>query len=382
MRSFVRIGILAQLGVVLSCSGGGPDIVRENDGTGGRASSSRGSEAGGAPILSVESGGQPGFTLGPDGSVGGAPGACVTDTAEARPAPLDIALLVDTSYSMDFELRWQYVKGALLAFLSGVEKSDLGVALQLFPDRLQCSTASYGDPAVPMASFAAARPEIERVVNARRMSGGTPIVQALQGTGAYVVDWAKQPPDRRSVVVLATDGVPDSTCSGDSFDPPNSLENAARVAQDLAQGTPSVPVFVIGVGKELDTLHRIAEAGGTDKATLVQDGSSAQQALLAALEDVQRRSLGCEYTIPSPSSGDIDYEKVNVEYTERGQRPSTFLYVDGEAGCSAQHDGWHYDDAAAPKKIVLCPEACSRVARASGARIDLAYGCRRNELLR
>jgi uncharacterized protein len=301
---------------------------------------------------------------------------CAADTAEVKPVGLDIALLVDTSYSMDFELRWQYVKGALLSFVSTNGADDLGLSLQFFPLRAQCDVNEYALPALPMANVADARMAVEATLNARRMSGGTPIVQALQGMGDYASAWAKAHADRKTVVVLATDGVPDETCAGMSSMPPNDLANAASTAKALAGASPSIPVFVIGVGAELDALDAIARAGGTDRAVLISDGVNAQKEFLDALQSIRRKSLACEYVVPDAKKGAIDFRTVNVEFTEGRRAAATFFYVGDADGCRLKPDeGWYYDDPAAPSEVVLCPATCDRVAEVEAARIDIAYGC-------
>jgi hypothetical protein len=276
---------------------------------------------------------------------------------------------------MDFDLRWQYVKGALLSFVSQPSQNQLGLSMQFFPLRAQCDVVSYADPALPMASIADSRDQVELEVNARRMSGGTPIVQVLQGMGEYATTWAKAHPDRKTVIVLATDGVPDDTCS--TSDPSNDLVNAGKMAESLLKGTPSIPVFVIGVGEELESLDAIAVAGGTEHAVLISDGASAQKEFLAALQGIRKKSLACDYLVPEDSR-DIDFGTVNVRYAEGNQKPSTFVRVTDEAGCErAPDEGWYYDDPSEPTKVVLCPTTCSRVVNAEDAQIDIEYGCDR-----
>ena len=373
---------VATLACVISC--GTPSVTHESGGqfgTGGRSSA-----AGAGGAHAVGGGGAGGSLLGGFGAsstVGDRdagmvrPGdTCAADTAEVKPVGLDIALLVDTSYSMDFELRWQYVKGALLSFVSMESVGDLGLALQFFPLRSQCDVGAYAAPAFPMANVADARAEVEATLNARRMSGGTPIVQALQGMGDYAATWAKAHSERKTVVVLATDGVPDETCAGMSAMPPNDLPNAANAAKALATGSPAIPVFVIGVGAELDALDAIASAGGTDRAVLISDGVNAQKEFLDALRAIRKKSLACEYVVPDAKKDGIDFHTVNVEFTEGRHAATTFFYVGDADGCRLKPDeGWYYDDPQAPSQVILCPATCDRVAEVEAARIDIAYGC-------
>lgn len=375
---------LALTFVLGTVSCGKPEVTREGSGhagaggEGGDSGTGRGRDGGvGIGGALFAAGGAPEIVTETDGSTGAPGDTCAAATAEVKPVPLDIALLVDTSYSMDFDLRWQYVKGALTTFVEGPEQDDLGLALQFFPLREQCSVPTYAQPAFPMASVSGARTDIEQTLNERRMSGGTPLVQVLQGMGEYATKWAKDHDDHKTVIVVATDGVPDATCSASSLNPPNDLPNAAKIAKDLASGTPSLPVFVIGVGDELDSLNAIADAGGTGPAVLIRNGADAQKEFLDALRSIRQKSLGCDYVVPDAKAGTIDYKTVNVDFTEGKRVASSFFYVDAADGCALEPNaGWYYDDPKAPTKVILCPATCDRVTKVQDGRIDIAYGCK------
>jgi hypothetical protein len=155
-------------------------------GSAGKAGSGQGGSGGGLVL--------------PDGGAGSSPisAACVTGSAEARLTPLDIGLAVDTSYSMDFDFKWQGVSGALVTFASAPRFKNLGVAVQFFPLLAQCDLAGYGQPAVPMSELPGAEPLIRTAVETQRMAGGTPLVQILSGMGSYVQTWVRAS-NRRTV---------------------------------------------------------------------------------------------------------------------------------------------------------------------------------------
>ncbi len=356
-----------------------PSEVGESGGTanGGTGSGSGGTSSGGTVQVSVGGEGSEDPTpIGPDA-------ACATDNQKAEPLPLDMGLLVDTSYSMDFDDKWPQVSNALLTFASEPAFADLGVSLQFFPLRKQCSLEDYASPAVPLQKLSKGEPALREAITKQRMFGGTPLVQVLQGMGGYLKEKAKKAPDHQRALVLVTDGVPDQTCASGVSDPPNSLENAAAVASDLSSSSPAIPVFVIGVGEELTALQAIAEAGGTDEAILVSTSGNVQKSLFEALENIRRRSLSCEYPIPEPESGEIDFANVNVRYTEEDDDAETLLFVGEEDDCELADDGgWYYDDADAPEKIVLCPEACDRIKQSASAKIEALFGCKRLDVPR
>jgi hypothetical protein len=308
---------------------------------------------------------------------------CATSSAEVALTPLDMALGVDTSYSMDFENKWADVRGALKVFAHNPNYANMGVSLQFFPVRQQCNVPLYAVPDVPMQVLPDVAPAFVSAVEAQRMFGGTPIVQVMQGMLDYLRGWSEAHPGRKPVMVLATDGIPDDTCSASDIDPPNTLENAVALAKGAYTGEPSIPVFVIGVGAELSALNGIAEAGGTGAAAVLSTGGNVTQKFLAALDDIRTSAISCEYEIPEPATGDIDFDAVNVAFQDDAAAPDTFFYVDDAAGCSTSSDkSWYYDDPAQPGHVVLCPKTCERVSAASAAKVSIAFGCKRNDLVR
>jgi hypothetical protein len=205
----------------------------------------------------------------------------------------------------------------------------------------------------------------------------------MEGMLDYLRGWASAHPGRKPVMVLATDGIPDDTCSAADIDPPNSLENAVALARSAYTGLPSIPVFVIGVGAELSALNGIAEAGGTGAAAVLSTGGNVTQKFLEALDGIRTSAISCEYEIPEPGMGKIDFDAVNVTFEEPAAPLDTFFYVDDAAACSISSDeSWYYDDPAQPRHVVLCPKACERVSAARNAKVSIAFGCKRNDLVR
>jgi hypothetical protein len=367
------LSLLGGAGLTLACSGS-PELVSN----GGFASGGNGGVA--------ASGGSLGFN--PAGGVGaggasqvGDAETCATSSAEVALTPLDMALVVDTSYSMDFEDKWAHVRGALNVFVQNPNYANMGVSLQFFPARQQCNVALYGMPDVAMQELPGGAPAFTSAVEGQRMFGGTPLVQVLQGMLGYMRDWASGHPGRKPVIVLATDGIPDETCSASDIDPPNSLENAIALAASAYTGKPSIPVFVIGVGEELSALNGIAAAGGTGAAAVLSTGGNVTQAFLAALQGIRTSALSCEYAIPAPTTGDIDFGAVNVTFQNGPAPTETFFYVNDPADCATEQS-WYYDDPKQPSQVVLCPRTCERVSAASAAKLSIAFGCKRNDIVR
>ncbi|MBK8482736.1 MAG: VWA domain-containing protein [Proteobacteria bacterium] len=328
---------------------------------------------------------------------GGGPAAdggdesCATSALPIELRPLDMLLAVDTSGSMDYpdpddpvgaSSKWVAVSEAINAFVAEPDFAGLGVGLQYFPLLPSaCDVSRYAVPAQGIATLPAAGAAIADSLEKRGRSGLTPIVPVLEGVTDYMRKWATDHPERRPIIVLATDGVPDTSCLNDRQAAgavgglPNTLANAAAVARAAARGTPSLSVFVVGVGKQLTALNEIAAAGGTGSAVLVDAAQNPEQAFLAALADIRRRAVFCELDIPAENRPRIDFGRVNVRLSYQG-RSEDFGSVGSPAGCERNPGrGWHYDDPDSPTKIVLCEQACDRVQARVGGRLDVIFGC-------
>jgi hypothetical protein len=320
-------------------------------------------EAGAPPVFETDSGIEAGDA-----------GTCLSTSKTAQTVPLDMVIALDTSFSMDFDDKWPHVRDALKSFVTNPAYAELGFALQFFPIRKQCSASDYGIPAVLLGLQPAVAAPITAALDAQQMSGGTPMVPLLQGVSTYLKANVKV--DRRQVIVLATDGVPDDTCVAGSVDsPPNTIENAVAIADATFKATPSIQTFVIGVGTELTALDAIAAAGGTKTAILVDTGPSAEAAFLAALDTIRRDAIPCDFKIPDTV---VDATKTNVTYTPATGAPATFGFVGDKDGCAKAPDsGWYFDDPAAPKKVILCAAACDVVKKDDKGHVDVVFGCPR-----
>jgi hypothetical protein len=84
--------------------------------------------------------------------------------------------------------------------------------------------------------------------------------------------------------------------------------------------------------------------------------------------------LPCVFAIPDPPPGmSFDRNQVNVLHTPSGGATTTFPRVDDAAACGSSA-AWHYDDAAAPSSIILCPSACTAVTAGPGT-VEIQLGC-------
>jgi len=315
-----------------------------------------------------------------DGGGGGPLGdaACGTTREQAQKLPVDIVLGIDTSFSMDFESKWTNLSAAIDSFVSDPASAGLDLGIQFFPLHDTCDVSAYEALAVPVGPATTNAPLIMQAIAGTRPAGGTPTVQLLQGLVEYLT--LNTTPGFKPVIVLATDGVPDSTCLAvPDGGTPNSLANAEAIAAAAFQGTPSIPIFVIGVGSDLTALNALAAAGGTGSATLIDVGADAgnsTQAFINALNAIRQQAIPCQFAIPAAAA--VDPSLTNVEYTPSSGATQLFDYVGSAANCSsAPTTGWYFDNPMMPTQVILCSGACSVVKSDPGAQVNVVLGCPR-----
>lgn len=289
--------------------------------------------------------------------------ACATSSAAGQGVPAALVFMFDRSGSMKDNNKWGASTAAMKSFFGDQSTSGLSASLQFFPQyqgkNLVCDASGYKAPEVPMKAL----PDpstFAQAIDSQDLLDNTPTLPALSGAIQYARDI--QAGGQKAAVVLVTDGEPNHCQS--------SVDSVATAAAGAAA---DVKTYVIGVGDALSNLNKIAAAGGTGQAILVSTSSTSTitDSFKAALGAIASQALSCDYKIPAPPNGQsIDPNKVNVRYTGTGAAGSTLTY---SANCAA--DGWHYDSAAGPSRIILCPSTCDRVMKDKGAKIDVFFGC-------
>ena len=302
---------------------------------------------------------------------------CATQSSTVKLTPLDMILALDNSRSMDWDQKWNSVRKAIKAFVADPAFTGLGVGVQYFPlgrvGGVLCGNVPYAAPAVPVAQLPGVAEAVGLSLDERGLFGGTPMLPLMEGVLDYASQWAEANRDRKVVIVLATDGVPDgpTTCGIE-----NTIENVVQLAGNGLSATPSIVTFVIGVGSELSALNQISRAGGSGDSLLINVDSDVEAALFNALTEVRRRALPCEFDVPSPSQGTINFDKVNVQFKFASNTAELFVNVEDVDACGTTRNTWYYDVPAAPTKIVFCPETCAKVQASVGAEINTVFGCR------
>ena len=403
-------------------------------GAGGSASSESGSK--GNPNGSGSNSGGIGgtFLSGSGGSMAGSGGLdeCAGETHEADLTPVDLVLLLDQSGSMSASVGgqtvWNMVTGALDQFVSSPDSSGLGVGLQYFPlpssacqacgggnqcpagqlpvtdqnntcccmtntgtgcaqmDGTPCTTQGicftgtcwtgffdatcnandYAALDVPIDLLPGNAMAITTSIANHGPTGLTPTAPALQGAISAAQQRAAAFPDHTVAVVLASDGSP-TECN------PQIISDIANIAANAATGTPPVLTFVIGIGNVVG-LHQIAQAGNTGQAIIVSANSNAGQQFIDAMNQIQGSLLQCTFDVPQPDEGEVDYNRVNVEFTPGGGMPQTFGQVPSASECGPD-GGWYYDNPAAPSQIHLCDASCDLVTAVTDGSVRIVLGC-------
>lgn len=253
-----------------------------------------------------------------------------------------------------------------------------GGNIQFFPqgtDVTSVCSYAYGTPLVALTPLTSAQPLIA-TIDATQPAGGTPTLPALEGAVAYALQVAAAHPADKTVVVLATDGDPGFGVNGQFEEgcTNNDIPHVAAVAQAALAGTPSIPTYVIGVGPDLQNLDAIAAAGGTGQAMVVpvSDPTQTNVVFENALNSIRAASLSCQLTIPQPPNGQtINPDGVNVVLVSGSGQQNVLTY---SADCS-NPNGWHYDNPAAPRTVLLCTGACTTARSDAAGKVTLAFGC-------
>jgi hypothetical protein len=239
-----------------------------------------------------------------------------------------------------------------------------------------CDEAGYAVPAVPIAGLPANEMPLARTLLTKTPAGNTPMGPAVRGVLAHLRAHLAANPGRKAALVLVGDGLP-AGC------PMSDIASIATNLGEAVMGTPSIPTYVIGVFAPGDVatsqpaMDRLAMAGGTTRSILLTSTPDLTQRLQQALEQIRGAAIACEFTIPPPKMGAIDFNRVNVRHTGAAGTDD-LLYVESADRCDPTRGGWYYDvppSRGAPTRILVCDASCRRFKMDATARVDLLFGC-------
>lgn len=317
-----------------------------------------------------------------DGSVQ----ACATIGATAELEPLHLVFAFDVSGSMgkgdepwhDKALKWDPVVAATRAFFEDDASEGLRASLTFFPqdgdEDERCEAAAYEEPDVAMRNLPSdAFGDAIAAIEEQDWRGGTPTRFVVEGTLTYIQEEREQEGGRYALV-LVTDGYPQG-CDGDD----DTLE-AVMTPLEAARED-GVDTYVVGVANPpiegapdtVSDLHRLAEAGGTGTAFLIDTGdpTATTRAFDDAIRMIRGAVIACDLEIPAPPDGRaFDKERVTVAFDD-GTRTRALRY---DAQCSGD-DAWRYDSPAQPEHIELCPASCEDVRSRPAAELHIDFAC-------
>ena len=240
-----------------------------------------------------------------------------------------------------------------------------------------CAAADYRSLVVPIASLPSGQAALTAALDFKRPNGGTPMGAAVEGALAQLRAHLAANAGRQAALVLATDGLPDG-CDGDS------VTAVAAALQAARTGAPPITSYVIGVFNQMQlmksqsALATLATAGGTGMPFVLMPGDDLSKRFLEALSQIRGKALACEFKIPPPTTGQLDYGKVNVRIDGAAGAEDLF-YVGGADRCDPIRGGWFYDvDPAGgtPTRILLCEATCKRLQEVRDTKVDLRFGCK------
>jgi hypothetical protein len=240
-----------------------------------------------------------------------------------------------------------------------------------------CDEAGYAaGPAVPIANLPANEMPLVRSMLGKTPLGSTPMGPAVRGVLTQLRAHLVANPGRKVALVLVGDGLPGGCAMND----------IAAIATNLtaaATGAPSIPTYVIGVFSPAEVatsqpeLDRLAMAGATTRSFLLTSTPDLTQRLQDALAQIRGAAIACEFTIPAPKAGAIDFNRVNVRHTGTAG-PVDLPYVGSVDRCDPTRGGWYYDvppSKGVPSRILVCDASCRSFKMDATAKVDLLFGC-------
>lgn len=320
-----------------------------------------------------------------DGAAG-----CVVERHAPLPAPLGIYILVNQASSM--ASLWAPVEQALIDFVvdSGKQQS-VSAGIQYFPNLESapldwqltvCQPSTYSTLDVPMAllpgnelaivtSLGKHGPDAlaqayGAIAAAQLFLVDSPAMSALTGAIQAARAWqaAQTMPGARGIVLFVTNAVPSTSTSPTCM---STLDGTVAAALAGVTGTPSISTYVLGVGDLLADLDRIASAGGTGAAHIVQTSVAAD--IVGALDGLRTSALPCQFTVdPTWLKSGL----VNVDIASKVGTTHMSRVLGPEKCTSTTTESWY---AADPDQVVLCPAACTAARAAGVLSFDVVYGC-------
>ena len=348
--------------------------------TGGSWGSGNAPSAGGVPSIVPTC---PGLSISTPPDAGA---QCAGVAIDMEAVPTDLFVMLDRTQSMTYTLqgsaleRWDAIEQGFQKFTS---YQSTRVGLNYFGktgnpnDPAECDATSYAQAVVPIDYWSNNSTLFVQSVTAERaiLGGQTPWYPAIQGGLQFTQQWQLANPTHRAVFAFVTDGYP-TECDTDITHITSVVSDALQARGIFASG-PSIYTYVIGVAVDKFNLDAVAQAGGTNQATIV-DGPTAPDQFAAALQavvtSINSTGVRCDWSLPTPPAGQVlDLSQVQIVYKPYTGNNQEITRVDSAAYCGGPNGGWYFDNPSNPTKITLCPCTCSNL---SAGAVELRFGCR------
>lgn len=374
MMARVVLAILLAIALAAACGsdeevgGGGSAAAGATDASGGSAGAAGDS---GAPSDAGGSGG------GCDLDASAFPDGCTQRDVGAAPAPLDIIFVVDQSASMDQEIA-QVRSNINLSFASIIAASGIDYRVIMLAAKDEPNSVCV-DPPLGGASCGENNPPLFYQVDQRNLS-----YESLQNFMTTFGSWQGYlRPGALRIIVEVTDDesvVTDATFDtwlltgggagyfGTALDRRYVFHSIVGV-RDVAQ--PTAPLVTqkcnTAVGPGIQYQRLSITSGGLRTPVCVSDYSAVFRAIAALVVNAGV----CELALPAGANPGA----VGVRYTPGGTgTPLDLPRVASEADCGTA-DGFYFDAACPPTRVLLCPETCRTVRSDSNAVLTLRLGC-------
>ncbi|MCW5836544.1 MAG: hypothetical protein KIS78_29360 [Labilithrix sp.] len=321
------------------------------------------------------------------GPSGEPPEACAAEVTSANRAEVDVIVVIDTSGSMMEETN--QVKQNLNSFAQSIGNTGLDynvIMIASKPTKLPFAPPGFTPPGIcvppPLAGADCADgPKFHHLDTS---VGSFDSLQVILDKYPQYEKWLRQ--TAYKVFIEVTDD--NSSLAYDAFDPQLLAKSPAQFGD--AAGRRYIFNSICGYKRNTPILSAekcsSAENNGDQYQHLSQltggTVDSVCEASYASVFDNIAKGLitrlGCEFTIPEAEGGkETDPTTVVVTYTPGdGSAKKTLTQVTDASKCGANPDGWYYDDAANPTKILFCPSTCSTAGADTAGKLDVAVGCK------
>lgn len=305
--------------------------------------------------------------------------SCAAIAAETKKAAVDIIFVIDDSGSMNEEMN--QIRTNVNTFASKIGTSGLDYTVTFIVRRGTNSGSNQICVPAPLAGAACAdNPPLFHHVDQDVQS--TDSFRLILST--YETSWKSYiRQDATKVFIEVTDDRSDMAYT--AFDtqllaklPAGVFGTATArnyifhsiISKPAGDAIPSNKVCSGAAGPSVDYQMLSQLTGGIVDEVCKTDYSGVLNNIAKGITD----KLGC--TLTYPTSDASDPTKVAVTFTPKGAAAQTLTQVTDESKCASIPNGWYYDNAAAPTKIILCPSTCQTANASPEAKLQALVGCK------